>query len=318
MKNSFKKIVKALLVVIVLCVGCCVLGGVYLVHTTLQTKQGQDMIGSRSYICEQYPYLTQWLDSVETRGLMRDTFLLNKEGLRLTGKFIPAARSTRRTAVGVHGYTDNSYRIMQIGNMYSQVLGYNVLLPNLQYHGDSEGDEIQMGWKDRLDVLEWMDLANTIFGGNTEMVVHGISMGAATTMCVSGEKAPPYVRCFVADCGYTSVWDQFSDALEKTYGLPTFPLLDVASFFCELQFGWNFKEASPLEQVKKCALPMFFIHGTKDDYVPTWMMRPLFEAKPGEKDLWYVDGAVHAVSYKENREEYTTRVKAFNDQYMRD
>ena len=39
--------------------------------------------------------------------------------------------------------------------------------------------------KDRLDVLRWMNIANDIYGGNTQMVVHGISMGAATTMMVS-------------------------------------------------------------------------------------------------------------------------------------
>lgn len=29
-------------------------------------------------------------------------------------------------------------------------------------------------------------------------------------MMVSGEKQQPYVKCFVEDCGYTSVWDEFS------------------------------------------------------------------------------------------------------------
>ncbi len=67
-----------------------------------------------------------------------------------------------------------------------------------------------MGWKDRFDVLRWMDIANDIFGGDTRMVVHGISMGAATTMMVSGEEQQPYVKCFVEDCGYTSVRDQFA------------------------------------------------------------------------------------------------------------
>ena len=48
-----------------------------------------------------------------------------------------------------------------------------------------------MGWKDRWDVLQWMNIANEIFGDSTQMVVHGISMGGATTMMVSGEEQKP-------------------------------------------------------------------------------------------------------------------------------
>lgn len=60
---------------------------------------------------------------------------------------------------------------------------------------------------------------------------------------------------------------------------PPFPLLHTTSLFCQVKNKWDFKEASALEQVKKCKLPMFFIHGDKDTYVPTWMVYELYEAK---------------------------------------
>ena len=50
---------------------------------------------------------------------------------------------------------------------------------------------------------------------------------------------------------------------------------------------------------------MLFIHGDKDTYVPTWMVYPLYEAKPEPKELWIVPGAAHALSYKENKQEYS-------------
>ena len=182
---------------------------------------------------------------------------------------------------------------------------------------DAEGRAIRMGWLDRLDVLRWMEVADTLFGGNTQMVVHGISMGAATTMMVAGESQRPYVKCFVEDCGYTSVWDEFSNELKTSFGLPAFPLMHTASWLCDLKYGWNFREASALAQVAKCELPMLFIHGDADDYVPTWMVYPLYEAKPGEKELWLVPGAGHAYSYRDNREEYTAVVREFVGKYVR-
>ncbi|EKC72591.1 alpha/beta hydrolase [human gut metagenome] len=66
----------------------------------------------------------------------------------------------------------------------------------------------------------------------------------------------------------------------------------------------------------KCQLPMLFIHGDKDTYVPTWMVYPLYEAKPEPKELWIVPGAAHALSYKENKQEYTDKVRKFVGQYI--
>ncbi|MBQ8519841.1 MAG: alpha/beta hydrolase, partial [Bacteroides sp.] len=136
------------------------------------------------------------------------------------------------------------------------------------------------------------------------------------TMMVSGESLPPYVKCFVEDCGYTDVWTQFGKELKEQFGLPEFPLMHIANWLCGLRYDWTFEEASAIRQVAKCKLPMLFIHGDKDDYVPTWMVYELYEAKPAPKECWIVPHADHARSYLLNREEYTERVKQFTDKYI--
>lgn len=271
-----------------------------------------------------YPELRTWIDSLNSIQALRHLYRTNQRGERMHALYIHAARPTRRTAVIVHGYTDNAVRMLMIGYLYNHELGYNVLLPDLHGHGLSEGNEVQMGWLDRLDVLQWTATADSLFsknGQSTEMVVHGISMGAATTMMLSGDiQQPPYerpfIKCMVEDCGYTSVWDEFRSELKARFHLPAFPLLHLADIACQWQYGWGFRQASALEQVKKCTLPMLFIHGDADTFVPTWMVYPLYEAKPQPKELWIVPGARHAVSYKENKAEYTARVKRFTEQYI--
>ena len=284
---------------------------------TPKDKKGKDIPGSYEYMHSKYPFITPWLDSLQTTGALRDTFIINRKGRQLHAMFASAAKPTDKTAVIVHGYTDNAIRMLMIGYLYNNDLNYNILLPDLQDNGLSEGPAIQMGWKDRLDVLNWMNIANDIFGKRTQMVVHGISMGAATTMMVSGEAQQPFVKCFVEDCGYTSVWDEFSFQLKDMFGLPEFPLMYTTSWLCNAKYGWNFQEASSLEQVKKCSLPMFFIHGDADTYVPTRMVYPLYEAKSEPKELWIVPGATHAMSYKDYPQEYTERVKKFVGKYIR-
>lgn len=312
-----KKFACALLILLLISVVAFTGGGFYLVDYALTPDhRGKDIAGSCIHIAKTYPFVEEWLDSLRRILALKDTTITNPENKRLHAYHVAASSPTAKTAVIVHGYTDNAIRIMQIGYMYNHDLGYNILLPDLQNHGMSEGDAIQMGWKDRTDVLQWMETANNIYGDSTRMVVHGISMGAAAVMMVSGEPQKEYVKCFVEDCGYTNVWDEFSQELKNEFGLPAFPLLYIASRICEQKYGWSFKEASSLNMVKKCRLPMFFIHGDADTYVPTRMVYPLYEAKPEPKECWIVSGAAHAVSYSENREEYTAKVDAFVNKYI--
>ena len=321
MKKTIKYSLTAIiaLAALLLCAGYYMLG--YALKPAELVTRSRDIEGSLKYMAENYPDVSRWIDSLQNVGALHDLYIENDEGRRLHALYVPAADSTRPTAVIVHGYTDNSIRMMMIGYLYNRQLGYNILLPDLYGHGLSEGTEVQMGWKDRLDVLLWTDEANHLFGGNTQMVVHGISMGAATTMCVSGEvqhgmHQQPFVKCFVEDCGYTSAWDEFKGELKNQFSLPAFPLLNVASALCKMEYGWSFQEASPLEQVKKCTLPMLFIHGDADTFVPTWMVHPLYEAKPQPKELWIVPGAEHAVAYKGNPEAYTRKVSDFVRKYI--
>lgn len=280
-------------------------------------NRGKNLEESWRYMFDTYPELKPWVDSLQQVQALKDTFIYAPDQTKLHALYVPASSVTDKTAVIVHGYTDNAIRMMMIGYMYSRSLGYNILLPDLRYSGLSEGNSLQMGWLDRLDVIQWMDIANHIYGGNTQMVVHGISMGGATTMMVSGEPQPEYVKCFVEDCGYTNVWDQFGKELKEQFGLEKFPLMYTAGWLCKLKYGWSFQEASAIKQVAHCKLPMLFIHGDKDDYVPTWMVYQLYEAKPEPKKLWIVPDADHAHSYLYNREKYTQEVKLFTDKYIR-
>lgn len=225
-KNKFKRILWIVLTLLVLTLTGSTL---YLQWYALEAggnERGKDLETSYAFMYEHYPFLSHWVDSLQRENALRDTFILAEDGARLHALYLYADTLTAHTAVTVHGYTDNAVRMLHIAYLYNHDLHYNVLLPDLRFAGQSEGDHIQMGWKDRLDVLRWMEVANELFapeGSQTRMVVHGISMGAATTVCVSGEPQPPFVNCFVEDCGYTSVWDEYAGELKNQFGLPAFP-----------------------------------------------------------------------------------------------
>lgn len=313
MKNRCKRYWLWACLAVLLLLGGAVWGGAsYLLSYALVPERGTDEVAQAwEAQYRDYPGMQEWHDSLLSVQALRDTFLLSDDGVRLHAYYVRAARSGGRTAVLVHGYTDNAVCMMMLARMYERELGMNVLLPDLRYAGKSGGDHIQMGWRDRLDVKRWVESLPILFGDSLHVVVHGISMGAATTMMLSGEELPAYVSVFVEDCGFTSVYAQFSKELRERFHLPAFPLMPVASWLCERRYGWNFHEASALEAVKRCQRPMFFIHGDADDYVPTAMVYELYAAHPGPKALWVVPGAAHAVSYRDHPVEYLQRVKDF-------
>ena len=278
----------------------------------------------RERIRQECPWTVAWMDSVYQHRCVKDTFVIMPSGYRAHAIYLYAPRQTRHTAVVVHGYKVRAEGMLHIAYLYNHDMGYNVLLPDLYGHGQSDGDHIQMGWNDRWDVIRWAEVANDIFSkrlGNskapsdstgTEQVLHGISMGAATVMAVSGEKTPGYVRCFVEDCGYTSVWDEFAAQLKDQFGLPSFPLMNATSWLCCMKYGWSFAEARQIDQVTRSTKPMLFIHGDNDDFVPSHMLRPLYEAKRnGRKAIFIAKGAKHAMAYRDHHEEYTRMVRRF-------
>ena len=287
-------------------------GSCYLLDYALKPEPGRaDTAGYFQRFAENHPEAEVWLDSLRACKSFRDTFVVMPSGERHHAYFVRHSEGAP-VAIVLHGWRGCAIDFLHYGYIYHRQLQCNILLPDLHAHGLSEGEAIGMGWKERKDVLHWMSVAAALFR-TKEFIIHGISMGAATTMNVSGEEMPGVVEKIhlIEDCGYTSVWDEFRNELKSKFGLPAFPLMHVASLLCNLRYGWRFGEASPLLQVAKCRWPMLLIHGDNDDFVPSWMVHPLYEAKPLPKELWITKGTTHAASLNDYPEEYVRRLKDF-------
>lgn len=264
---------------------------------------------------EKYPMVGTWRDSLIKAGAIRDTFITDAEGINLHALYVYAAKPTASTAVVVHGHTSSSVGVAHLGYMYNRNLDMNILLPDLRLSGLSGGENYTMGWSERKEVEQWINVASDVFGDSARIVVHGVSMGAATVMMLSGDTVSRNVACFVEDCGYSSVWNEFKHVLQKNYKISATSLLKSASNKAKKLYNYDFSKSSSVEQVKKSSLPMLFIHGDADSYVPTKMVYELYEAKPEPKELWIVPGAAHDESYKINPDEYTERIKDFITKY---
>lgn len=262
---------------------------------------------------EDDPWNPAWLDKAgcETVSIISD------DGLKLVGYYLAAAVPTDRTVVLAHGYSSEGKRMVGFARFYHDDFGYNVLMPDDRGHGASEGRYIGFGWPDRRDYLRWIAWTIAKVGPEARIVLHGVSMGGATVMMVSGEPdLPANVVAVVEDCGYTSVLDEVSYLLPRIYKIDSPSLVAQTSALTKKRAGYSFEEASALEQVKKDKLPMLFIHGEADTFVPFWMLKPLYDACPAEKELFTIPGAGHGESLSKDRPGYIAAVKAFLGKHM--
>lgn len=244
-----------------------------------------------------------------------DEYITSSDNLNLHSYQVKNENESNKWVIAVHGYTSEGLRMSSYAKNYYD-MGYNVLIPDLRGHGSSEGDYIGMGWDDRLDIISWI---NYILQSNkdAEIVLHGVSMGAATVAMTSGEELPINVKAIIADCGYTSVWEQFSYQLDTLFSLPEFPILNVSSLVGQIRAGYSIKDASAIEQVKKSKTPILYIHGDQDDFVPYFMMEELYNATSSAKEMLTIKDAGHAKASEIDPETYWTTIYNFTNKYIK-
>ncbi|MDR0531124.1 MAG: alpha/beta fold hydrolase [Oscillospiraceae bacterium] len=194
--------------------------------------------------------------------------------------------------------------------------GWNVLVPHLCGHGDSESKFVSMGWLDRLDVVAWIEHLNREYSC-PQIILYGGSMGGAAVMLTLGEPLPGNVICAVEDCGYSTLWDEYAHQAREFLRLGAFtrPALCALDAVTRLRAGFSLREASCVRQLKKCKTPTLFIHGDADHIVPFRMLQQVYDACPCEKEMLVVQGAGHGES--QHREElYFGTIKRFCERYL--
>ncbi|MGM0274990.1 alpha/beta hydrolase [Enterococcus sp. AZ080] len=240
---------------------------------------------------------------------------ISTDGLKLSAIYLPATDS-HKTAIVAHGYMGNAETMANYAKMFHD-LGYNVLVPDARGHGKSEGDYIGFGWHERKDYVKWIDQVLETNGQSEEIVLYGISMGAATVMMTSGESLPTNVKAIIEDCGYSSVNEELAYQLNELFSLPPFPLIQVTSLMTKIRAGYFFGEANVIKQLEKNQLPMLFIHGDADTFVPYEMLDKVYQATNGPKEKYIVPGAEHAKAYSIDPENYQKTVSSFLEKYVK-
>jgi fermentation-respiration switch protein FrsA (DUF1100 family) len=222
--------------------------------------------------------------------------------------YIPAAGG-HQWAILVHGYGRDQRYARDYAEAYL-ARGYQVLTPDLCASGATEGQYITMGVKESEEVARWAAQIKA-YDPEAEIVLHGVSMGAATVLLAAAREDMPGLVAVIEDCGYTSAYEMFANQLGVIFGLPEFPIMPCVDVVSGFKTGAKVSAAAPLQVMPRIKVPVLFIHGDADTLVPPAMMEELFAACNAKKEKFVVVGAGHGDAMKEAGEEYWQRIFVF-------
>ena len=246
----------------------------------------------------------------------KDVYVKSNDGLKLHGILFPK-NDSKKIVICLHGYSSNAgiSDHAAISKFYLD-MNFNILMIDARAHGRSEGKYIGFGCLDRYDLLCWISYIIERFGDDCEILLHGISMGGATVLMASGLELPNNVKGTISDCAFTSAWEVFVDVLKDMYHIPPYPIINIANSISKSIAGYGLNECNSAEEVKKAKVPILFIHGDNDTFVPCSMSKEIYKNCASPKALLIVKDAGHAESYYKDTINYEKKVKDFIERYL--
>ena len=250
---------------------------------------------------------TKWFYEQNYEEITVESF----DGLKLVAYNLPA-QNAKGTWFLIHGHKSAPLREFAGLARFFHEIGYNVVLPYQRAHGKSEGTYITLGIKERYDMRDWILKINEIYGKDLPLYIEGISMGCATALMTLSFDLPSNIKAVVADCGYTSPYDILWKVVRKNKNVPLPRLvIGIGNIMARLLADFDFNEYDTFKGLRYNKIPILFIHGTKDDFVPIEMTISNFEYCTSEKFLYLVEDAPHAISYFIDEEGYKKTIIDF-------
>jgi len=257
-----------------------------------------------------------WFD---TKGA-QDVSLQSRDGLKLCGWYLPAPKPSNKMVVFSHGFTNHGLgEFPPFFKFYSEELNFHLLIPDHRSHGRSEGKYIGFSGLEWQDILDWADSFVGHLGSDPQVVLHGMSMGAATVMNCNVHNPPDYVKFIIEDCGFTNGFEIQWLCAKRDLKMPKFllPVMWATGMWYKVFTGKSLrKDCDPYGNIEKFSKPTLFVSGEGDPFVPAEMSIRCHGAATVPKELFLVPDAKHCMAYYLDQEGYQEKLRAWVSKWI--
>lgn len=240
--------------------------------------------------------------------------ICSHDGVRLVGHWrMPS--DPKRVIIAMHGWRSSWAQDFGSISDFWYDNDCAVLYAEQRGHGNSGGEYLGFGMLERHDCLGWINWVNEKTDMSLPVYLGGVSMGATTVLMTAGLDLPDNVKGIVADCGFTSPQAIWKHVVEKKFHMPYSLHASTASELCRKRINMTSHEYSAVDAMKVCKIPILFIHGTDDKFVPINMTYENYKACVAPKRIMVVPGAGHGMSYFTDKQGYESEIKEFWNKY---
>lgn len=215
-----------------------------------------------------------------------------------------------RVIVLSHGIRQNGQSMLNFFPMY-QALGFDIVGFSYRNHGESSKSFTTLGKYEVKDLQAVMDYAHSQFGENVKYGIHGVSMGASVMIKYAAQnEAKGKYHFLISDCAFADFGALLNTRFKEDYSTISFlPLVQSSNFISKIIGRGDFFENQPKRDVENITVPMLFVHGKKDAYIPIDHVYQLHSAKKGKKILFEVEEGVHAENLYADKTGYNSAVE---------
>ena len=243
----------------------------------------------------------------------RHSFKVPSDDITVSGEYIinPDAKELngrKKVAVVCHGQTVTRAGAIKYAKMFYD-FGFNVVIFDERYFGETTGDYCTLGWKEPEDIKAVIRYAREVFGENCFLGVHGESMGAGSSLKALDTEKPDFV---IADCPFSDVGLLIHDlSWQKAWILAPLAMKRARKIGIKRN-GLDYTLVKPIESVSKADVPVCFFHGKTDNLINCKHSVMMYEAlKNPLKEIHLMENTDHARSVFNYPKEYVEIMKSF-------
>jgi dipeptidyl aminopeptidase/acylaminoacyl peptidase len=221
----------------------------------------------------------------------------------LSGWFAPEPKG-ERAVVLLHGYGGNRKQMIPRARFLREQ-GYAALLYDARACGESSGDCVTFGYRERHDVIAAVKFVQA--RGYNDIACLGVSQGGATILFAAEELLD--VKCVICE----SVYDEMTHAVDRRMrrytGIPGSIGACLLVPFAEQHIGLDIDDVRPVDHIGSLKCPVLVISGEEDNRTWPEDTQRLFAAAKEPKELWMLPNAGHEDLFRHAG--YTDKVGAF-------
>jgi len=224
-----------------------------------------------------------------------------KDGLTLSGWFVPNENMKAKTIILLHGYPADKGDILPALAFLREK--YNLFLFDFRYFGQSQGSYSTVGAKETADLSAAIQYLKK--RGIDEVGVWGFSMGGAVALMAAPQA--PEIKAVASEASYA----RLNLMTRELYRFPllNYPLAELTRLWAKLFLKIDIRKVAPVETVKNLQIPILIIHSTNDDVIPfrhALLLQDALKDNP-RADFWFKENLVHG----QLGEEYQKKIEEF-------